>query len=44
MCLNKRRQCLAVRMKELVKIGQSLMGVRGEGGDVGCSVRMSWGG
>ena len=42
MDFNKTRQCLAVRMKELVKIGQSLAGVRGD--DVGCSVRMSWGG
>jgi hypothetical protein len=42
--LVKRRQCLAVSMKELVKIEQSLAGIGGEGGDVGCSVRMSWGG
>jgi hypothetical protein len=39
-CLNK-RQYLAVRMKELVKVWQMSMG---EGGDVDCSVRMSWGG
>ena len=42
MGLDKIRQCLAIRMKEFVKIGQSLPGVRGEGEDVGCSVRMSW--
>ena len=29
MCLDKRRQCLAVRMKEVVKKRQSLVGVRG---------------
>ena len=44
MGLNNIRQCLAVRMKELVETGQSLVGVRGEGADVGCSERMSWGG
>ena len=38
---DKIRQCLAVRMKELVKIGQSFPVSGGEGRDVSCSVRMS---
>ena len=37
MDLNNRTQCLlTVRMKELVKIGQSSVSVRSEGRDVGC--------
>jgi hypothetical protein len=39
--LNTIGQCLAVRMKDLVKIGQSFPVSGGEGRDVSCSVRMS---
>ena len=44
MGLNKRRQCLGNRKKELVKIGQNLVvpGRGGERGDIGCTVKMSW--
>lgn len=38
---NEVKQDLAIRVKELVQIGQNLLSVKGNSGDVGCNTWIS---